>query len=250
LHATPRTSTWPFLQCAYPVGNSFLATEGAPTSAGNLEWFCRVMLDAEAERAAARGKTIYEVCEHLVGDALSRRSDILFFPFLFGGGPRNAPAGIVGLTASGSLSDVVGAIYEGIAFAHRLDIDRLLSGPDAAAPVRVRLAGGGARSLAWPQLFSDVLRLPVEVMSCGELGAQGSALCAAAAIGASPDLGEAVRTIPRVSRSYAPDPDRAAYYDRKFARFRRAVDCLGETWTTEPVPVPSRSPAEPELAHA
>ncbi|MBE7211059.1 MAG: carbohydrate kinase, partial [Gluconacetobacter diazotrophicus] len=134
LHATPRTSTWPFLQCAYPVGNSFLATEGAPTSAGNLEWFCRVMLDAEAERAAARGKTIYEVCEHLVGDALSRRSDILFFPFLFGGGPRNAPAGIVGLTASGSLSDVVGAIYEGIAFAHRLDIDRLLSGPDAAAP--------------------------------------------------------------------------------------------------------------------
>ena len=62
----------------------------------------------------------------------------------------------------------------------------LLTGNDAARPSTVRLAGGGARSQVWPQLFADVLRLPVEVMECTELGAQGSAICAAAAVGAAP----------------------------------------------------------------
>ena len=100
LHRGPRTSRLPFLQCAYPIDGYYLATEGAATSAGNLEWFCRVMLDAEAQRAAASGHSIYEVCEHLVRDGIGHDSDILFYPFLFGG-PGGAPAGLLGLTASG-----------------------------------------------------------------------------------------------------------------------------------------------------
>ena len=230
LHDAPRVSRLPFLQCAYPLGGYYLATEGAATSAGNLEWFCRVMLDAEAARAASGGRTIYEVCEHLVREGLGRETDMLFFPFLFGG-PGGAPAGLLGLTASGSLGDVVRAIYEGIVFAHRMDVDALLSGSDAASPSRIRLAGGGARSLVWPQLFADVLRLPVDVMQCGELGAQGAAMCVAAALGAQPDLATAARTMPRLARAYTPDPARSALYERKYEHFVRTADSLAHLWT-------------------
>lgn len=232
LHAVPRTSTLPFLQCAYPLGGYYLATEGAATSAGNLEWFCREMLEAEAARAADSGRTIYEVCEAFLHAGLERDSETLFFPFLFGG-PGGAPAGLLGLTASGSLSDVVRAIYEGIVFAHRMDVELLLAGPDAARPTLVRLAGGGARSLLWPQLFADVLELPVEVMVCGELGAQGAAMCAATAVGAQPDLETAVRVMPHVARRYEPDPQRAAPYLRKYRRFTRTAKTLGPLWSDQ-----------------
>lgn len=242
LHARPRTSRLPFLQCAYPLGDYYLATEGAATSAGNLEWFCRVMLDGEAARAATMGRTIYEVCEHLVRDGLGRETDMLFFPFLFGG-PGGAPAGLLGLTASASLGDVVRAIYEGIVFAHRMDVDLLLSGADAATPSRIRLAGGGARSLVWPQLFADVLGLPVDVMQCGELGAQGAAMCVAAAVGAQPDLATASRVMPKVARSYTPDPSRADLYQRKYEHFVRTAENLGRLWTRQRVAEPQLEPA-------
>jgi L-xylulokinase len=230
LHAVPRTSTPPFLQCAYPLENYYLATEGAATSAGNLEWFCRVMLEAEAARAAEQGRTIYDVCEELLSDAMERDSDTLFFPFLFGG-PGGAPAGLVGLTAAASLSDALRAIYEGIVFAHRMDVDALLAGPDAATPTIIRLAGGGSRSMIWPQLFADVLGLPVEVMQCGELGAQGAAIVTAAAVGHYADLGTAARSMPGVARRYEPNLARRDFYERKYQHFTKAAASLGEIWT-------------------
>jgi L-xylulokinase len=229
LHAVPRSSTLPFLQCAYPLNNYYLATEGAATSASNLDWFCRVVLDAETARAASSGRSIYDVCEELLLEGLNRESDALFFPFLFGG-PSGAPAGLMGLTAANSLSDVMRAIYEGIVFAHRMDVDTLLSGDDAAQPALVRLAGGGARSMLWPQLFADVLQLPVEVMQCGELGAQGAAICAAVASGAHPDLATAARLMPRVARLYEPDTSRRAPYERKFQHFAQTAKRLAGLW--------------------
>lgn len=241
LHRGPRLSRLPFLQCLHPIDGYYLATEGAATSAGNLEWFCRVMLDAEAQRAAASGHSIYEVCEHLVRDGIGHDSDILFYPFLFGG-PGGAPAGLLGLTASGALSDVVCAIDEGIVFAHRMDIDALLSGHDAARPATVRLAGGGGRSQVWPQLFADVLHLPVEVMECTELGAQGSAICAAAAIGAAPDMAAAARRMTRIARSYAPNAGRA----ERDERFTATAAMLGRAWGSRPRARPNSNPQEPD----
>ena len=238
LHAVPRVSRLPFLQCAYPLHDYFLATEGAATSAGNLEWFCRVMLEAEAARAATQGRTIYDVCEELLSDAMERDSDTLFFPFLFGG-PGGAPAGLVGLTAAASLSDALRAIYEGIVFAHRMDVDALRAGPDAATPEVIRLAGGGSRSMIWPQLFADVLGLPVEVMQCGELGAQGAAIVAAAAVGHYPDLLTAAQSMPRVARRYEPNLARRDVYARKFRHFTQTAASLGEIWTRYRVNAPS-----------
>lgn len=229
LHAVPRSSTLPFLQCAYPLNNYYLATEGAATSASNLDWFCRVVLDAEAARATASGRSIYDVCEELLLEGLNRESEALFFPFLFGG-PSGAPAGLMGLTAANSLSDVMRAIYEGIVFAHRMDVDTLLSGDDAARPALVRLAGGGARSMMWPQLFADVLQLPVEVMQCGELGAQGAAICAAVACGAHPNLETAARLMPHLARRYEPEPSRRDPYERKYRHFVQTAKHLGEVW--------------------
>ncbi|PJN92988.1 hypothetical protein CNY89_24765, partial [Amaricoccus sp. HAR-UPW-R2A-40] len=44
LHAAPCLDPRPTLQCPYPVGGLYLATIATPTSASNLEWLCKTML--------------------------------------------------------------------------------------------------------------------------------------------------------------------------------------------------------------
>lgn len=229
LHRSPRTSVMPFLQMPYPIAGQMLATEGAATSASNFEWFCREILDGEAARAVAAGHSFYDVCSDMITSALDRENHILFFPYLFGG-PGGAPAGLLGVKRSDVLGDVLRAIFEGVAFAHRMDIDVLLSGPDAARPKVIRLAGGASRSAIWGQIFADVLGLPVEVTDGTELGAQGVAIASAVAIGAYPDFETAVSRMVRVRRRYEPSPDRRSFYETKYAAFRDVTRTLAAHW--------------------
>jgi L-xylulokinase len=222
LHVQPRMSSLPFLQTAYPLGSYFIATEGSATSASSLEWFCKTVLRAEAEQAAAAGRSIYDTCNDLVTAAQGRPNDILFFPFIFGG-PNGAPAGLVGLSAAHDLGDILSAIYECIAFSHKGDIAPLLTGPDAARPTSIRLTGGASRSAVWSQIFADVLELPIEVCESGETGALGVAMCAAAAVTAGGDLAKTASEMSRVSRRFLPREERSAMLRKKFARYSESV---------------------------
>jgi L-xylulokinase len=222
LHAQPRMSSLPFLQTAYPLGPYYFATEGSATSASSLEWFCKSLLRAETAQAAATGRSIYDICNELVAGAQGRPNDILFFPFIFGG-PNGAPAGLVGLSAAHDLGDVLSAIYECIAFAHKADIAPLLTGPDAARPTSIRLTGGAARSPVWSQIFADVLELPVEVCESGESGALGVAMCAAAAVDTQGDLAATVTRMSRVAGRFMPREERSAVHRKKFARYGESV---------------------------
>jgi L-xylulokinase len=235
LHATPRLSKLPFLQCLYPIGDRYLATEGSATSAGNLDWFCRTILDGEAARCLAQGRSIYDLCSELVAAAMRRESSALFFPYLFGG-PGGAPAGLIGVQASDTLGDVMRAIFEGVVFAHKLDINGLMTGPDAAAPQSIRLAGGASRSDVWAQVFADVLDLPVEITDGSELGAQGVAICAAVAIGLHPDIETAVAQMVRVKRRFMPNPEMTAHYRGAFARFSALSEALAAAWPNSRTP--------------
>ena len=228
LHREPRRSRAPTLQLPYPVGDLFLATECAATSASNLEWLCRTVLDGEAARALAANRSIYDLVGDWVGDGLARENDILFLPFLFGG-PDDAPAGLLGLKASHTLADIMLAVFEGIAFAHKLDVDKLMTGPDAGAPKVVRLAGGATRSPVWPQIFADVLDLPVEVPAGSELGAQGAALATATALGHYETLAAAMAATVRIDRRFEPDARRRDRLAGKYARFAAVVQALGQS---------------------
>lgn len=231
VHAEPRLSVPPFLQMPYPVGNQVLATEGAATSASNFEWFCREILDGEAHRAMATGLSVYDVCNDYVAGALERENDIVFFPYLFGG-PGGAPAGLLGVKRSDRLGDVLRAIFEGIAYAHRVDIERLLSGYDAARPTTIRLAGGASRSEIWSQMFANVLGLPVEVTDGTELGACGVAIASAVAIGAYSDFESAIGGMVRVRQRWEPAADRHAAHAAKYKRFLALTRALARDWTS------------------
>ncbi len=217
LNRTSRRSYVPMLQFPYPLGG-YMAVEGSPTSASNLEWVVKTVL-AHGQPLPDEGfADIYK----RLNDALARRlgtpGQALFFPFLFGG-PNGAPAGFLGMTAQSGFDDMAIAIFEGIVFAHKLDIDKVLSGEDSAPVELIRLTGGATRSPYWSELFADILGLPVEVPKGSEFGALGVAICAASAIGAYPSLADAVAGMTGIARRHDCNADRHDAHIAKFPRF-------------------------------
>jgi L-xylulokinase len=229
LHKTPALDPMPHIQTPYPITGEILATTATPTSASNLEWFCKTAMLAETETAKSSGLSIYEVCNTLVERTLPGESKIQFFPFLYDG-PRGAPSGFSGMTASTSMPDLLRAIYEGVVFAHRTDFNYLLTGPDAAKPNVIRFAGGPSRSEVWSQMFADGLGLPVEIANGAELGAKGGAICAAVATGVYASVTEAMSKMVKIERRFEPVPARAAALTAKYQNYSLAIDTNVQAW--------------------
>ncbi len=224
LNSAPRRSYVPMLQFPYPLGG-YLAVEGSATSASNLEWVVKTVL---AQGVALPNEGFAEIYVRL-NEALARRlgqpGPALFFPYLFGG-PSGAPAGLIGLTAQSNFDDVAVAIFEGIVFAHKLDIEKVLTGADAAPVELIRLTGGATRSPCWSELFADILGYPVEVPKGSEFGALGVAICAASGIGAYPSLADAVNGMTGIARRHETNDTRRKVHIAKFPRFQAMTNAL------------------------
>ena len=94
----------------------------------------------------------------------------------------------------------------------------------------VRLAGGAANSMVWSRIFSDVFKLPVEIIDTAELGTLGCAMVAAVAAGKYKDLPEAARQMVRVKARLEPNPANAPVYDRKLELYKKVSGALEGLW--------------------
>jgi L-xylulokinase len=218
-----------FMTTCYAIPGYYLMLEGSATSASNLEWLVTQFLGAEAEEARQRGSSVYDRCNDLVEGTRPDDPGIVFLPFLFGSNVNpDAKAALVGLNHWHTRGHVLRAIYEGVVFAHRRHVDRLLK--FRPMPQRIRLTGGAARSAVWVRLFADCFGVPVEVPEGTELGALGAAIVGAVAVGLYPDFATAVRHMVRLARTQEPDASLKAVYDAKHQRYQRVIQSLDGVW--------------------
>ena len=130
-------------------------------------------------------------------------------------------AGFYGVAGWHGEGHLLRALFEGVAFEHRRHIDVLRSAGmrfDSAI-----LSGGGARSPIWPQMFADILGIPITVADCAETGALGAAIAAGVGAGVFPDLAAGVaHHDPRPAAAFAADPAMAAHYDDALPDLRHA----------------------------
>lgn len=208
----------------------YLIEESSPTSAGNNEWFVRQLLPEIAERARAEGRSVYSVVDAWASEFAPGDFVPVFLPFLTGSNvdPR-ARGAFIGLNASHTRKHMLRAVFEGVAFSHRYHLERLLA-TRTDAPDCIRLAGGASRSAVWTRIFADVMKLPVETVAAGETGTLGCAVAVAAALGDQPDPARAAARMCRVSPPLLPDPEAARAYDKKYALYRKTIDCLDGLW--------------------
>lgn len=111
------------------------------------------------------------------------------------------------------------AVMEGVTLA-TYDAFRVLR-ETGAAPARIVMAGGGARSPFWRQLAADIFGLPVYALSTVDQAAMGAALLAGAGAGAFAPV-EASQRWAQYGARTDPDARRHERYQELNAIFQEA----------------------------
>jgi xylulokinase len=156
----------------------------------------------------------------------SSPSSVLAVPYLSGAfiywkDGRKLRGALFGLTLATSQIDIVKAFMESISYDH---VNTLSMLRDEGVKVDyVRAMGGGTRSSWWTQLKSDMMGIPIEIISQPEPGTRGAALLAGQAIKAFHDITEVSRAYAGTVSIHEPHPGRAALHSEKLESYRSAV---------------------------
>jgi len=133
---------------------------------------------------------------------------------------------IVGLTLATKPEDIYRALLESTAFGTRKIIE---SFEESGVPVEELVAAGGLLKNAFlMQLYADITRRPISLLDAEHGPALGSAIHAAVAAGAYPDVHVAAAAMGRKRPSvYVPDEARADAYDALYAEYLLLHDHFG-----------------------
>ncbi|OJF12031.1 ribulokinase [Couchioplanes caeruleus] len=138
---------------------------------------------------------------------------------------------VLGETLATRPEDVYRAVVEATAFGTRTIVETF---ERAGVPVHEFVAAGGlTKNALIMQIYADVLRRPLSVIGSAQGPALGSAIHAAAAAGAYPDVRAAAAAMGRKSEAvWRPDPRASAVYDELFAEYTRLHDYFGRGGNT------------------
>lgn len=133
---------------------------------------------------------------------------------------------IIGLTLSTKPHEIYRALLEATAFGTRVIIDAF---EENGVPVtELVIAGGLMKNSFLMQLYADITRRPLSLIGSSQGPALGSAIHAAVAAGAYPDVPAAAQAMGKIERAiYTPDAQRAAAYDALYAEYLRLHDYFG-----------------------
>lgn len=199
-----------------------------PTGGMVLTWFRDRFAAHEMARAAAEGRSAYDLLTELASVAPAGSDGLTMLPHLMGAfSPEyepNARGVFYGFTLAHGRPHFVRAILEGVAFMLRRNLE-LLAGAGASA-AEVHSHGGGARSELWCQIKADVTGLPVATMEGEDAALRGDAMLAGVATGAFANLDEASRAMVVPRRRYEPDTALRATYDGAYRRYLDLFEAL------------------------
>jgi L-xylulokinase len=203
----------------------YMAMENSATSAANLEWLVREFFEGEHEE----GVSPFDACCAFAAAVEPAADDPLYHPYLYGAQQDgHARAGFYGIAGWHTKGHLVRALLEGVVFGHRHHIETIRKA--GATFDEAVLSGGGSRSKLWPQIFADVLGVPVTVAVSRETGALGAAIAAGTGVGLFADFTEGANAMVRVERHYRPNGALAAHYERRYALYNDITEAMTPLW--------------------
>lgn len=133
---------------------------------------------------------------------------------------------MIGQTLETTCVDMYRALLEATAFGTRMIVETFVH---SGVPVReLVVAGGLLKNTLLMQIYADAVGLPLSVVPSAQAPALGSAIHAAAAAGAYPDVAAAAGRMGRRRRdAYTPIPENAAAYDRLYREYVAAYEWFG-----------------------
>ena len=199
-------------------------------AAGSYQWFRNALGDSEMAQAREKGVSAFRLLDQEAAATAPGAGGLVFLPYLTGEraplNDPNAKGAFLGITSQHTKGHFARAVLEGVAFSLRQVYDLMSRVGPGIASHEIVLAGGGAVSPLWRQIFADVFGLPVYTVSgSAEGGSFGAALTAGVTAGIWPNLETAVgsiRTEGRTEPVAANEPAYRAQYE-KYVRFYDAL---------------------------
>jgi len=188
-------------------------------------------LDWTLEKFRYRENPDYEAIEKRAGEIPIGSEGVLYHPYLSSSGERapflntRARAQFTGLDPDHTEEHLIRAVYEGVALAMKDCYEHIPN-----TPGEVYVAGGGANSAFWCQMFADCIGAEFSVPEGQEFGAKGAALLVATAIGLYDDLGTAVAETRTVETTYSPDLMSSRQYDELYDLYKTTYEAMFDIW--------------------
>nr|WP_319513297.1 FGGY-family carbohydrate kinase [uncultured Cohaesibacter sp.] len=205
----------------------YMKLEASATSAGNLEWFVKDFI----ENCVPESQSPYDLCNQLVASVELSANLPLYHPFLFGNSANGAArAGFYGIGGWHGRADMLFALYEGVVFGHRHHIESLRAAGGCFD--KAILSGGASHSEIWPQMFADILDVPITIAPCQETGALGAAIVAGIGTGRFKNYGEGAVTMTRTERHYQPNRANQTIYNKRYMLFEDLSGLMARPWET------------------
>jgi xylulokinase len=199
------------------IPGKFLVNGCMASSGSLIKWF---------RNQFAPGASYTEL-DAAAADLPAGSEGLLLLPYFLGEktpiqDPR-ARGTLVGLTLSHTAAHVYRAVLEGISygFYHHLQV----LAEQGMTPTYARCANGGAHSILWKQITSDVLGIRLEQVANHPGSSLGAAFCAGMGIGAFSRWDEIERYI-RITSITKPDPANHARYQKMFVLYREIYEAL------------------------
>lgn len=199
-------------------------------AAGSYQWFRNALGQLETELGKALQKSAFALLDAQAMETPPCADGLIFLPYLTGErAPINDPnstGAFLGITSRHGKGHFARAVMEGVAFSLRQVNDLIMSVQHDVRPNEIVLAGGGANSRIWRQIFADLFDLPVRtVYGSAEGGSFGAALVAGVAGGLWKNLEGTVAFI-RTESETLPHAEASPLYQTQYEKYIRYYDAL------------------------
>jgi L-ribulokinase len=206
--------------------------EAGQSGVGDIfAWYVANQVPARyTEEAAARGVSIHEYLTSLIQDQPVGAHGLVALDWHSGNRSvlvdHELSGTVLGLTLTTRTEEVYRALFEATAFGTRKIVETFNA---SGVPVtEFIVAGGLQRNPFLMQTYSDILRLPISITASDQGPALGSAIHAAVAAGAYPDVPAASAAMGKVNRAvYTPNEAAADAYDLLYAEYATLHDYFG-----------------------
>lgn len=199
-------------------------------AAGSYQWFRNTFGDYETGQSKVCGKSAFRQLDDEAAGTPPCADGLVFLPYLTGErapvNDPNAKGAFLGVTARHGKGHFARAVMEGVAFSLKQVYDLIMSVNTGLCSDEIVLAGGGATSPIWRQIFADTFNLPVRtVYGSAEGGSFGAALAAGVTAGIWPDLASTVELI-RPESETLPNAANVPVYAAQYQKYAKFYDAL------------------------
>ena len=213
--------------------DTWIRALGMSNCTPNLDWYLREFGEPFREEAAAQPGEVglFDFLDAGIKKTPVGSGGVIFHGYLAPGGERapfikpSARGMFNGITGGHTRWHLLRAVYEGVAFGIRDCLDSIPTRVDT-----VRMAGGGANSAVWAQIFADVLGRRIVVPAGSEFGAKGAAIVAGVGLGVFESYEAGVDATVEIVREYEPDRSKTDVYDDFFGIYRELREATINSW--------------------